>query len=253
MRGFRDDLVQLLKARFPVLYIESYEEQRVVAEVAAVARDAALLRTPRTVWTWSATEGLIQPDGRPRRGTHRAGGGAGGRAAHRDPGRVHLQGPAHGAERRRPDGRHSDPAGRGTWRRVQGRSGAAGPGDRGAGAADPARAGEGRHHRRLPAAERGARSGGCSTAMIAANAGGGRIRIEVDERRTGSGSPRPRSASRCTRPRTRSPARWSTTACSTSTTSTSSTRRSGRASASPGCSSSSPPTSSSPTSAAWRT
>jgi ATP-dependent 26S proteasome regulatory subunit len=69
MRGFRGDLVQLLKARFPVLYIESYEEQRVVAEVSAVARDAVLLRTPRTVWTWSATEGLIQPDGTPRRGT----------------------------------------------------------------------------------------------------------------------------------------------------------------------------------------
>ncbi|GAB3868289.1 hypothetical protein [Dactylosporangium cerinum] len=57
MRGFRGDLAQLLKARFPVLYIESYEEQRVVAEVSAVARDAALLRTPRTVWTWSATGG----------------------------------------------------------------------------------------------------------------------------------------------------------------------------------------------------
>ncbi|MFC5000919.1 AAA family ATPase [Dactylosporangium cerinum] len=69
MRGFRGDLAQLLKARFPVLYIESYEEQRVVAEVSAVARDAALLRTPRTVWTWSATGGLIQPDGTPRRGT----------------------------------------------------------------------------------------------------------------------------------------------------------------------------------------
>jgi ATP-dependent 26S proteasome regulatory subunit len=69
MRGFRSDLVQLLKARFPVLYIESHEEQRVVAEVTAVARDATLLRTPRAVWTWSATEGLIQPDGIARRGT----------------------------------------------------------------------------------------------------------------------------------------------------------------------------------------
>jgi hypothetical protein len=42
-----------------ILYIESYEEHRVVAEVTAVARDAALVRTPRTVWTWSATEGLV--------------------------------------------------------------------------------------------------------------------------------------------------------------------------------------------------
>ncbi|MEU0553215.1 AAA family ATPase [Dactylosporangium sp. NPDC006015] len=69
MRGFRGDLAQLLKARFPVLYIESYEEQRVLAEVTAVARDASLLRTPRPVWTWSATQGLVQPDGVPHRGT----------------------------------------------------------------------------------------------------------------------------------------------------------------------------------------
>jgi AAA+ superfamily predicted ATPase len=66
---FRDALAQLLKARFPILYLESYEEQRVVAEVAAVARDVDRIRTPRAVWTWSATEGLIQPDGTARRGT----------------------------------------------------------------------------------------------------------------------------------------------------------------------------------------
>jgi SpoVK/Ycf46/Vps4 family AAA+-type ATPase len=67
--SFRDALSQLLKARFPILYIESYEEHRVVAEVTAVARDATLVRTPRAVWTWSATEGLVQPDGTPRKGT----------------------------------------------------------------------------------------------------------------------------------------------------------------------------------------
>ncbi|MET8312326.1 AAA family ATPase [Micromonospora sp. NPDC005173] len=68
-RPFREALSQLLKARFPILYVESYEEHRVVAEVTAVARDAAMVRTPRTVWTWSATEGLVQPDGTPRKGT----------------------------------------------------------------------------------------------------------------------------------------------------------------------------------------
>jgi ATP-dependent 26S proteasome regulatory subunit len=60
---------QLLKARFSILYIESYEEQRVVAEVAAVARDTALVRSPRAVWTWSATDGLVAADGTPRKGT----------------------------------------------------------------------------------------------------------------------------------------------------------------------------------------
>ncbi|WP_432976422.1 AAA family ATPase [Dactylosporangium sp. CA-233914] len=63
MTGFRHDLAQLLKARFPVLYVESYEEHRVLGELAAVAADAALVRTPRPVWTWSATSGLLQPDG----------------------------------------------------------------------------------------------------------------------------------------------------------------------------------------------
>lgn len=67
--GFRDALSQLLKARFPILYVESFEEQRVIAEVCAVARDATLVRTPRAIWTWSATTGLVQPDGAARKGT----------------------------------------------------------------------------------------------------------------------------------------------------------------------------------------
>ncbi|MFI7075750.1 AAA family ATPase [Micromonospora sp. NPDC049903] len=67
--SFRDALSQMLKARFPILYIESSEEQRAVAEVAAVAHDAALVRTPRAVWTWSMTTGLVQPDGGWRTGT----------------------------------------------------------------------------------------------------------------------------------------------------------------------------------------
>ncbi|MEJ3744472.1 AAA family ATPase [Actinomycetes bacterium KLBMP 9797] len=67
--GFRSQLAQLLKARVPLLYVESYEEQRVVAEVVATARDSALVRTPRGVWTWSATEGLVGPDGAGRQGT----------------------------------------------------------------------------------------------------------------------------------------------------------------------------------------
>ncbi|WP_238007348.1 AAA family ATPase [Dactylosporangium sp. AC04546] len=66
---FRDNLAQLLKARFPVLYVESYEEQRVLTEVGRVAGDTTQLRTPRPVWTWSASDGLVQPDGTPRRGT----------------------------------------------------------------------------------------------------------------------------------------------------------------------------------------
>lgn len=64
--SFREALDQMFKARFPLLYVESFEEQRVIAEVAAVA---GAMRVPRPVWTWSATGGLRPPDGTPERGT----------------------------------------------------------------------------------------------------------------------------------------------------------------------------------------
>ncbi|WP_203231038.1 AAA family ATPase [Nocardioides caldifontis] len=67
--GFRDTLALMFKARFPVLYVESFEEPRVLAEVAAVASDEARVRTPRPVWTWSVTEGLVGPTGERHPGT----------------------------------------------------------------------------------------------------------------------------------------------------------------------------------------
>jgi ATP-dependent 26S proteasome regulatory subunit len=67
--AFADALTQLLKARFPLLYVESYEEQRVIDAVTAVAHDAGRIRTARSVWLWSVTRGLIAPDGTPRSGT----------------------------------------------------------------------------------------------------------------------------------------------------------------------------------------
>lgn len=62
-RTFRETLGLLFKARFPVLYIESFEEGRVAREVAATASDAYQVRTPRPVWTWSLTQGIVAPDG----------------------------------------------------------------------------------------------------------------------------------------------------------------------------------------------
>ena len=62
--SFRDTLGLLFKARFPVLYIESFEEVRVAQEVTAVASDTTRVRTRRTVWTWSTTRGLVGNDGR---------------------------------------------------------------------------------------------------------------------------------------------------------------------------------------------
>jgi hypothetical protein len=62
--SFRDTLGLVLKARFPVLYIESFEEMRVAQEVSAVASDTTRVRTPRPVWTWSTTHGLVGSDGK---------------------------------------------------------------------------------------------------------------------------------------------------------------------------------------------
>lgn len=53
-RSFRESMDQMLKARFPILYVETFEEQRVLAEVAAVV---GTMRIPRSVYTCSATEG----------------------------------------------------------------------------------------------------------------------------------------------------------------------------------------------------
>ncbi|MCY1141834.1 AAA family ATPase [Actinoplanes sp. Pm04-4] len=71
-RSFGETLAQLLKARFPILYLETYEEQRALHQIAALAGDGALVRVPRAVWSWSVTGGLIQPDGKARAGAERA-------------------------------------------------------------------------------------------------------------------------------------------------------------------------------------
>ena len=67
--SFRDELALLLKARFPLLYVESHEERRVLAELRAVAGDAARVRTARPVSVWSLSSGLVGADGEPVPGT----------------------------------------------------------------------------------------------------------------------------------------------------------------------------------------
>ncbi|MFT4009186.1 MAG: AAA family ATPase [Nocardioidaceae bacterium] len=68
-KSFRDNLALLFRARFPVLYVESFEEPRVLAEITAVAGDANLMRTVRPVYVWSATRGFVAPDGKAQSGT----------------------------------------------------------------------------------------------------------------------------------------------------------------------------------------
>lgn len=68
-KPFRETLALLFRARFPVLYIESFEEQRVLGEIRAVAADPTNVRTVRPVYVWSATRGFVDPDGVTQRGT----------------------------------------------------------------------------------------------------------------------------------------------------------------------------------------
>lgn len=61
--NFRESLALLFRARFPILYIESFEEPRVLAEIRSVAADSNLMRTVRPVYIWSGTRGFISLDG----------------------------------------------------------------------------------------------------------------------------------------------------------------------------------------------
>ena len=59
--GFRETLALLFRARFPVLYVESFEEHRVLDEVRAVATDQTVMRTVRPVYVWSSRQGVRWP------------------------------------------------------------------------------------------------------------------------------------------------------------------------------------------------
>ena len=49
----------LLKARFPLLYVNSWEEQRIIDHVNSMAQNKELIKTTRNVFTWSLTDGLV--------------------------------------------------------------------------------------------------------------------------------------------------------------------------------------------------
>lgn len=52
-------LSNLFKARFPIIYIESWEENRVLDTIQKIAENAELIKTKRTVYMWSSTTGLV--------------------------------------------------------------------------------------------------------------------------------------------------------------------------------------------------
>ena len=69
MSDFSTHFANLLKARFPYLYIPTWEEERVLGTIRDVAGDAARIRTPRRVFTWTETQGLRADGWTPPAGT----------------------------------------------------------------------------------------------------------------------------------------------------------------------------------------
>jgi SpoVK/Ycf46/Vps4 family AAA+-type ATPase len=59
MSNFETSFCQLVRARFPFVYIPTPEEERVMETISNLARDEDLIRTPREVFVWKITEGLI--------------------------------------------------------------------------------------------------------------------------------------------------------------------------------------------------
>lgn len=56
--SFSSQLTNFLKARFPLLYIPSWEEERVVFTIKNIANDEAQIKTIRKVFSWTNTTGL---------------------------------------------------------------------------------------------------------------------------------------------------------------------------------------------------
>ncbi|PZU33828.1 MAG: ATPase [Actinomyces sp.] len=67
--SFKDSLAVLAKARFPILYVETFEERRALAEIQVTVGPGGLLPSPRPLHTWSITAGLVDPEGKSAPGT----------------------------------------------------------------------------------------------------------------------------------------------------------------------------------------
>ena len=55
---FKKHLSNLFRARFPVIYIPTWEESRAIKILADVARDTELIKTVRKVYVWTQTKGM---------------------------------------------------------------------------------------------------------------------------------------------------------------------------------------------------
>ena len=55
-------LANLFKAKFPIVYVETWEENRIIDMVTRICHDKKIIKTDRVVYVWSMTTGLINID-----------------------------------------------------------------------------------------------------------------------------------------------------------------------------------------------
>ena len=55
----KDYICNLLKARFPMIYISTWEENRATQMIEEIAADEKKVKTVRKVFVWSQTEGFV--------------------------------------------------------------------------------------------------------------------------------------------------------------------------------------------------
>lgn len=57
-KNFDKKLSNLLKARFPYIYIQTWEEERLIYDISTIVADPEAIKTTRNVYAWSLTNGL---------------------------------------------------------------------------------------------------------------------------------------------------------------------------------------------------
>jgi SpoVK/Ycf46/Vps4 family AAA+-type ATPase len=66
--GFGRSIAELFRARFPFVFVQTWEEERLLAELSTVVADATLIRTPRRLFVWTVSTGMVPVDAHGRTG-----------------------------------------------------------------------------------------------------------------------------------------------------------------------------------------
>lgn len=68
-QSFSIRLANYLRARFPYLSITTWEENRLIQDIRKICKNPELIKTTRTVYTWTLTNGLVDEEGKVQHNT----------------------------------------------------------------------------------------------------------------------------------------------------------------------------------------